>query len=113
MGASGGDMRSRARNRGNCSVAAENLMTTMRSRPLDRRIQMTADPEMISGPYTSWLDRRRPTDHPVYLDRNDLDEWAKWQADRASVDRVLARAGMFQGVEPSAVSALTAELHPV
>ena len=74
---------------------------------------MTADPEMISGPYTSWLDRRRPTDHPVYLDRNDLDEWAKWQADRPSVDRVLARAGMFQGVEPSAVSALTAELHPV
>jgi len=74
---------------------------------------MTADPEMISGPNTSWLDRRRPTDHPVYLDRNDLDEWAKWQADRASVDRVLARAGMFQGVERSAVSALTAELHPV
>jgi CRP-like cAMP-binding protein len=91
MGASGGDMRSRARNRGNCSVVAENLMTTMRVPPLDRRIQMTADPEMISGPYTSWLDRRRPTDHPVYLDRNDLDEWAKWQA----------------------VSALTAELHPV
>src|SRR5712672_3020443 len=74
---------------------------------------MTADPEMISGPYTAWLDRRRPTDHPVYLDRNDLDEWAKWQADRAHVDKVLARAGMFQGVEPRAVSALTAELHPV
>ena len=33
MGASGGDMRSRARNRGNYSVAAENLMTTMRVPP--------------------------------------------------------------------------------
>jgi len=71
---------------------------------------MTADPEMISGPNASWLDRRRQTDHLVYLDR---DGWAKWQGDRATVDKVLARAGMFQGVEPSAVSALTAELHPV
>ena len=41
------------------------------------------------------------------------DEWVKWQADRTHVDKVLARAGMFQGVEPGAVSALTAELHPV
>ena len=31
MGASSGDMCSPARNRGNCNVAAENLMTTMRS----------------------------------------------------------------------------------
>jgi len=30
MGASSGDMCSQARNRGNCNVAAENLMTTMR-----------------------------------------------------------------------------------
>ena len=49
------------------------------------------------------------------MDRNDVDddEWAKWQADRASVDKILARAGMFQGVEASAVSALTKQLQPV
>jgi CRP-like cAMP-binding protein len=88
-------------------------MTTMRVRPLDRRIQMTADPEVISGPDVSWLGRRRQTDHPEYLDRNDVDEWANWQADRASVDKILARAGMFQGVEPGAVSALTNQLHHV
>jgi len=65
---------------------------------------MTVDPEVINiglwphaGHHASRLD----------------DEWVKWQADRASVDKVLARAGMFQGVEPRAVSALTAELHPV
>jgi CRP/FNR family cyclic AMP-dependent transcriptional regulator len=29
------------------------------------------------------------------------------------VDKIVARAGMFQGVEPSAVSALTKQLHPV
>jgi hypothetical protein len=33
MGASGGDICSPARNRGNCNVAAENLMTTMRVQP--------------------------------------------------------------------------------
>jgi CRP/FNR family cyclic AMP-dependent transcriptional regulator len=73
---------------------------------------MSAEPEVINFE-ASWLDRRRQTDYSVYLDRNDVDEWAKWQADRAGVDTILARAGMFQGVGPSAVSALTAELHPV
>ena len=65
---------------------------------------MTVDPEVINiglwphaGHHASRLD----------------DEWVKWQADRAHVDKVLARAGMFQGVDPRAVSALTADLHPV
>src|SRR3979409_1363771 len=73
---------------------------------------MTADPEVLSGPDVSLLDRRQ-TDHPKYLDRNEVDEWAKWRADRASMDKILARAGMFQGVEPGAVSALTNQLHHV
>ncbi|MCW2653805.1 MAG: crp, partial [Mycobacterium sp.] len=29
------------------------------------------------------------------------------------MDEILARAGIFQGVEPSAVAALTKQLHPV
>jgi hypothetical protein len=33
MDATSGDMYSPARNRGNCNVAAENLMTTMRVAP--------------------------------------------------------------------------------
>jgi CRP/FNR family transcriptional regulator, cyclic AMP receptor protein len=65
---------------------------------------MTVDPEVIN--IGLWPRVRHPASR---LD----DEWARWQADRASVDSVLARAGMFQGVEPSAVSALTAQLHPV
>jgi CRP/FNR family cyclic AMP-dependent transcriptional regulator len=65
---------------------------------------MTVDPEVINIGLWPRVER-----HASRLD----DEWAKWQADRADVDKVLARAGMFQGVEPSAVSALTAELRPV
>ena len=83
---------------------------------------MAADPEVLNieqaargGPDASWLYRRRPTAYPEYLDRNDADEdeWAKWHADRADVDKILARAGMFHGVETSAVSALTKQLQPV
>ncbi|MDT5162543.1 MAG: family transcriptional regulator, cyclic receptor protein, partial [Mycobacterium sp.] len=65
---------------------------------------MTADPEVIN------VGRWPHAEHQA--SRLD-DEWVKWQADRTHVDKVLARAGMFQGVEPGAVSALTAELHPV
>ncbi len=65
---------------------------------------MTADPEVIN------IGLWPRVEH--HISQPD-DEWAKWKADRASEDRVLSRAGMFQGVEPRAVSALTAELHPV
>jgi CRP/FNR family cyclic AMP-dependent transcriptional regulator len=81
---------------------------------------MTADPEVINFARVSrgtsdasWLDRRRQTDYPECPHHNDVDECAKWRGDRASVDKILARAGMFQGVEPSVVSALTRQLHPV
>ena len=122
MGASSGDMCSPARNRGSCNVAPENLDDHDAVRPPDRRLQMTADPEVLNierasrgGPEASWLYRRGQTDYPDYLDRSDVDddEWAKWHADRVSVDKILARAGMFHGVEASAVPALTKQLQPV
>ena len=122
MGASSGDMCPPARNRGSCNLASENLMTTGAVRPPDRRLQMTADPVVLNiewtsrgGPEASWLYRRGQTDYPDYLDRSDVDddEWAKWHADRVSVDKILARAGMFHGVEASAVRALTRQLQPV
>ncbi len=65
---------------------------------------MTVDPEVINIGHSPHAGH-----HASRLD----DEWVKWQADRGHVDKVLARAGMFQGVEPRAVSALTADLHPV
>jgi CRP/FNR family cyclic AMP-dependent transcriptional regulator len=71
---------------------------------------MTADSEMID---IAWLDRRRQMDHPKDLDRIGVDESAMWRADRAGADKILARAGLFQGVEPRAVSALTRQLHHV
>jgi CRP/FNR family cyclic AMP-dependent transcriptional regulator len=49
--------------------------------------------------------RRPPTDWPEYLDREDGDERAQRE--------IVARAGLFQGVEPSAVAALTNQLQPV
>jgi CRP-like cAMP-binding protein len=61
---------------------------------------MTADPRVNIEPDASWLDRRRQTEHPEYLVRDD-------------VYKILARAGMFQGVDPAAVSALTNQLHHV
>jgi CRP/FNR family cyclic AMP-dependent transcriptional regulator len=66
---------------------------------------MSVDPEVIN--IERWP--AAPRHHVSPLD----DEWAEWQADRASVDKVLASAGMFQGVEPRAVSGLTAELPPI
>jgi CRP/FNR family cyclic AMP-dependent transcriptional regulator len=81
---------------------------------------MTADPEAInidrmprSGREDEWPDRQRRTHNPEHLDRDDVDERAKAQADRGFMDKILARAGMFHRVEPSAVSALTSQLDPV
>ena len=81
---------------------------------------MTADPGVLNidpmqraRPGASWLERRRHTHYPEYLDRDDVDEWVKWQIDRGILEKILARAGMFQGVELSAVAALTSQLHAV
>src|SRR5258708_5472577 len=50
-------------------------------------------------------DRRLPTDWSECVDPDDVDERAKRE--------ILVRAGLFQGVEPSAVAALTKQLQPV
>jgi CRP/FNR family transcriptional regulator, cyclic AMP receptor protein len=47
-----------------------------------------------------------------YLDGVDVDDWLMGQL-RGDVDKVLAWTGLFQGVEPSAVSALTKQVHRV
>ncbi len=57
-------------------------------------------------------DWRLGRDRPEYLDHDDVD-WPERQVDRGNVDEVLAKAGIFQGVQSSAYSALTQQLHPV
>jgi len=47
------------------------------------------------------------------LDDSGVGDPVAGQVNREGVDAVLARAGVFQGVEPSAVAALTKQLHPV
>ncbi len=69
---------------------------------------MTADPEVIDigrMPHQA-LDSG-------HLDRDDVDEWVRRQVNRRAVDKILATAAVFQGVDPSAVSALTLQLHPI
>ena len=102
------------------SLHPETLRMTMRARPApDRSIQMPIDPAVLDadllpqdGFDTSWLDRRPQTDPLQYVDSDDVDGRLMWQR-RGNVDEILARAGLFQGVEPSAVSALTKQLQPV
>jgi len=83
---------------------------------------MPTDPAVIDidrmpcvGPDASWLDRRLQTDRLEYLDHDDVDDRVQRvkRVNEASADEILARAEMFQGVEPSAVSALTKQLQPV
>jgi CRP/FNR family cyclic AMP-dependent transcriptional regulator len=61
-----------------------------------------------SGPGARWLDRPPQSDGAEYL-------WPDDVADRLAddADQILARAGLFQGVERSAVTALTEQLQPV
>jgi CRP/FNR family cyclic AMP-dependent transcriptional regulator len=80
---------------------------------------MPTDPAVIDidwmprgGPDAFWLDRRPQTDRLEYLDRDEVDDRIK-RVNEASADEIAARAGMFQGVEPSAVSTLTKQLQPV
>jgi CRP-like cAMP-binding protein len=60
----------------------------------------------------SGLDRQPQTDPLEYLDGDDVDDRLMWQLGR-DVDEILSSAGLFRGVEPSAVSALTKQLHRV
>ena len=86
---------------------------------LDRSIQMPTDPAVFDadllprgGFDPSRPDRRSQTDPLPCLDSDDVDGRLMWQR-RGNVYEILARAGLFQGVEPSAVSALTKQLQPV
>src|ERR1700757_2670512 len=102
---------------GRC-IAAPRDLTDNDAGParFDRSIQMPIDPAVFDadllprgGFDPSWLDRRSQTDPLPYLDSDDVDGRLIWQR-RGSVDEILGRAGLFQGVEPSAVSALSKQL---
>jgi CRP/FNR family transcriptional regulator, cyclic AMP receptor protein len=73
--------------------------------PIDPAV-FDADLVPRGGFDASWPDRWPRTD------TFECDDLLMWQL-RGNVDEILARAGLFQGVEPSAVSALTRQLHPV
>jgi CRP/FNR family cyclic AMP-dependent transcriptional regulator len=60
----------------------------------------------------SWLERQPQTDPLEHLDGDDADDRLMRQL-RGDVDEVLARTGLFQGIEPSVVSALTKQVHRV
>jgi Cyclic nucleotide-binding domain len=60
----------------------------------------------------SWPDRSPHTGTLEYLDGDDVDDRPMRQL-RGDVDEVLAGTGLFQGIEPSAVSALTKQLRQV
>jgi CRP/FNR family transcriptional regulator, cyclic AMP receptor protein len=58
----------------------------------------------------SWPHRWPQTGTLEYLDGDDVDDRLMRQL-RGDVDEVLARTGLFQGIEPSTVSALTKQVH--
>jgi CRP/FNR family cyclic AMP-dependent transcriptional regulator len=86
---------------------------------LDERIQMPIDPAVFDadaiphgGFDASRVDRRPQADPQKYPNGDGVDE-GLLRRQRHAVHEILARAGLFQGVEPSAVSALTKQLRPV
>jgi CRP/FNR family cyclic AMP-dependent transcriptional regulator len=120
LGATGGDIGSRNGERGKCIVARREL-TDNDAGParLDRRSQMANYPAVFDadvlprgGPDAWWLRRRPQTQPLVYSDGDGVDDLLTRRG-RAEVDESLASAGLFYGVEPSTVSALTRQLQPV
>jgi CRP/FNR family transcriptional regulator, cyclic AMP receptor protein len=104
---------------GTCIAAPDTLGMTMRARPaLDRSIQMPIDPTVFDVDVVRCdaFDASRPDRWPRgplgYLDGNDVDDRLMGRL-RGDVDEVLAWTGLFQGVELSAVSALTKQLNLV
>ena len=89
----------------------------------DERIQMPIDPAVFDadpiphgGFDASWADRRPqpdPQKDPQKDPHGDGVDEGLLPRQRHDVHEILARAGLFQGVEPSAVSALTKQLRPV
>jgi CRP/FNR family transcriptional regulator, cyclic AMP receptor protein len=120
MDVSGGDI-GWCNGKGGRCIAAPRDLTDNDAGParLDRSIQMPIDPAVFDtdlsrrgGFDASWLDRQPQTDPLEYLDGDHVDDRLMWQLGR-DVDEILARGGLFQGVEPGAVSALTKQLHPM
>ena len=64
------------------------------------------------GPGARWPDRPRHTDGAEYLGPDDVAERLADQC-ASKADQILARAGLFQGVERSAVTAVTQQLQPL
>jgi CRP-like cAMP-binding protein len=54
---------------------------------------------------------RPPADLLEYVRRDDVDDRLTWPRD--DVDEILARTGLFHGVEPNALATLSMQLHPV
>jgi CRP/FNR family transcriptional regulator, cyclic AMP receptor protein len=85
---------------------------------LDRRIQMPIDPAVFDpdliprGGFDASGLHRREADPLQYLNGDGVDD-RLMRRPRRDIHEILARAGLFQGVEPSAVSALTNQLRPV
>ncbi len=79
--------------------------------PVDPAV-FDADLAPHGGPGARWPDRPPRTDGAEYLGPDDV---AARLADQGAgdADQILARAGLFQGVERSAVTALTRQLRPV
>jgi CRP/FNR family transcriptional regulator, cyclic AMP receptor protein len=71
-----------------------------------------ADLAPHSEPGARWPDRPPQTDSDEYLGRDDVADRLADQ-DASDAYQILARAGLFQGVERSAVGALTKQLQPV
>jgi len=79
--------------------------------PIDPTV-FDVDLDPCDGFDASWPDRSPHTGTLEYLDGDDVDDRPMRQL-RGDVDEVLARTGLFQGIEPSAVSALTKQLRQV
>ena len=57
------------------------------------------------------IDLRPPADSLEYLHGDDVDDRLTWPRD--DVVEILARMGLFQGIEPTALAALSEQLHPI
>jgi CRP/FNR family transcriptional regulator, cyclic AMP receptor protein len=79
--------------------------------PVDPAV-FDADLAPHRGPGARWPDRPPQTDRAEYLGPDDVAERFAEQG-AGDADQILARAGLFQRVERSAVTALTKQLHRV
>ena len=80
--------------------------------PVDPADFDNADLAPHGGPGARWRDRPPQTGGAEHLGPDDVAEWLADQG-ACDADQILARAGLFQRVERSAVTALTKQLQPV